>query len=45
MDIVAFRKHLKLPAIEDPLTKDIEEDETQKVNMMKLIIEKNIQIR
>lgn len=31
--------------IEDPLTKEIEENEAQKADMMKLIIEQNIQIR
>jgi len=42
--IAALRKQLKLPATEDPLTKEIEENEAQKADMMKLI-EKNIQIR
>lgn len=42
LDIVALRKQLKLPATKDPLTKDIEENEAQKVDMMKLIIDKNI---
>jgi len=45
LDIAALRKQLKLPATKDPLTKDIEENETKKANMMKLIIEQNIQIR
>lgn len=43
--IAALREKLKLPAIEDPLTKDIEENETRKGDMMKLIIEQNVQIR
>ena len=44
-NIVASRKQLKLPSTEDPLTKDIEEAETQKSDMMKLIIEQTAQIR
>jgi len=40
-----LRKQLKLLATEDPMTKDIEESEAQKADMMKLIIEQNIQIR
>jgi len=39
LDIAALRKQLKLPATEDPLTKDIEENETQKSDMMKLVME------
>ena len=41
LDIVALRKHLKLPATEDPLAKDIEETETQKADMMKLIMKQS----
>lgn len=37
IDKTTLRKQLKLPATEDPLAKDIEETETQKVDMMKLI--------
>ena len=44
-DIAALRKQLKLPAIEDPLAKEIEETETQKVDMMNLIIEQNKQLK
>jgi hypothetical protein len=39
LDIASLRKQLKLPTIEDPLTKDIEESEPQKGDMMKLIID------
>ena len=39
--IVALRKQLKIPAIEDLLAKDIEETESQKIEMMKLIMEQN----
>ena len=39
VDIAALRKQLKIPAIEDPLEKDIKENETQKTDMMKLIME------
>lgn len=35
----------KLPSIEDPLTKDIAKNEHQKEDMIKLIIEKNIQLK
>lgn len=45
MDFAALRKQLKLPTIEDPMTKDIVEVEAQKWDMMKLIIDQNIQIR
>jgi len=45
LDIAALRKQLKLLAIEDPLTKEIEKNEAQKADMLKLIIEKNIRIR
>jgi len=44
LDIAALRKHLKLPATEDPLAKDIEETETQKADMMKLIMEQSAQL-
>ena len=39
LDIAALRKKLKLPATKDPLTKDMEENETHKGDMMKLIME------
>jgi len=42
LDIAALRKQLKLPAIEDPMTKDIAEGEAQQADMMKLIIDQNI---
>lgn len=44
IDIAALRKQLKLPATEDPLTKYIKENETQNDDILKLIIENNIQI-
>lgn len=40
-----MRKQRKLPTTEDPMTKDIEEGETQKVDIMKLIVDQNIQIK
>jgi len=45
LDIAALRKQLKLPATVDPLAKDIEEIETQKVDMMKLIMEQITQLK
>lgn len=45
LDITALRKQLKLLAPKDPRTKDIAKDEAQKADMMKLIIDQNIQIR
>lgn len=45
VDIVTLRKQLKLPATEDPLAKEIIETENHKADMMKLVIEKNSQIR
>ena len=44
-DIIALRKQLKFSATKDPLTKYFEETEFQKTNMMKLIMEKFVQIR
>ena len=44
LDIAILRKQLKLLAMEDPLAKDIEETETQKADMMKLIIEQSAQL-
>lgn len=44
-DIVASKKQLKLPSTEDPLTKNIAENEHQKKDMLKLIIEQNIQLK
>ena len=41
-DIAALRKQLKLSATEDPLTKDIEETDAQKTDVMKLIMEQNV---
>ena len=40
-DIAKLSKELKLPATEYPMAKDIEETKTQKVEMMKLNIEKS----
>lgn len=45
VDIVALRKQMKLPVTEDPLSKYIEESETQKGDTMKLIMEQNSHIR
>jgi len=45
VEISALRKQLKLLASEDPTTKEIEETEIQKSNMMKLIMEQNLQIK
>ena len=42
IDIAALRKKLKLPTKEDPLNKGIEENETQKGDMIKLIMEQNV---
>ena len=44
-DIASLRKQLKILAIEDPLEKDIEENETLKIDMMKLIMEYNDQLK
>ena len=38
-DIAALGKQLKMPVTKDPLAKGIEEDESQKVELMKLFIE------
>jgi len=45
VELSKLRKQLKLPASEDPMAKDIEETETQKYDMMKLIMEQNLQIK
>ena len=45
LDIPALRKQLNLPSTKDPLNKDIEENVTQKADMMKLIIYQNVQIK
>jgi len=45
LDIPALRKQLKLPSTKDPLAKDIEETETQKADMMKLIMEQSAQLK
>lgn len=45
MDIEALKKRLKMPIKHDTLTKEIEEAESHKAEMMKLIIEKSIQIK
>jgi len=44
-DIAALKKQLKLPSTEDPITKDIAQNEQQKEDMLKLIIDKNIQLK
>jgi hypothetical protein len=44
-DITSLRKKLKLPAIEDSQTKEVVETEIQKEEILKLIMEKNAQIR
>ena len=41
-DIETLRKKLKISATKDPLAKGIEENETQKTEMMKLIMEKTM---
>jgi len=38
-EVAALKKQLKLPTSKDPMAKEIEETETQKLDMMKLIIE------
>ena len=45
VDIEALRKQLKIPATEDPLEKDIEETESQKTEIMQLIMEQNAQLK
>ena len=45
VDIATLRNQLKIPATEDPMTKEIEETESQKADMMKLIMEQNLQIK
>lgn len=45
LDIAELSKKLKFPAPEDPLAKDIEETETQKADMMKLIMEQSAQLK
>lgn len=44
-EVVTLKKQLKLSVSEDPMTKEIEEIETQKLDMMKLIMEHNLQIK
>ena len=44
-ELSALRKQLKLLASKDPMTKEIEETETQKSDMMKLIMEQNLQTK
>jgi len=45
MDIEALKKQLKMPTTHDPLTKEIEEIESQKVDMRKLMVEQSLQIK
>lgn len=45
INIETLNKQLKMPATNDPLTKEIEEIESEKVEMMKLIMEKSLQIK
>ena len=40
VEVAALKKQLNLLASEDPMAKEIEETETRKSDMMKLIIEK-----
>ena len=44
-EVASLKKLLKLLASEDPMAKEIEETETQNSDMMKLIIEQNLQIK
>lgn len=44
-EVSALRKQLKFPASEDPMTKEIEEIEVQKSDMMKIIMEQNLRIK
>ena len=41
VDIASLRKQLKLPATKDSWTKEVVETKIQKVEMLKLIMEKN----
>ena len=45
IEVAALKKQLKLLASEDPMAKEIKEIRTQKSDMMKLIIEQNLQIK
>ena len=45
VDIASLRKQMKIHATEDPLPKEIEETEGHKEEMLKLIMEKNAQIK
>jgi hypothetical protein len=45
VDIVSLRKKLKLPPMEDAQEKDIVETEGEKDEMIKLIMEKNAQLK
>jgi len=45
VEVSALRKELKFLASKDPMTQEIEENETQKSDMMKLIMEQNLQIK
>lgn len=45
LDVIDLKKKLKLPIAHDPLTKEIEETESVKADMMKLIVEQSIQIK
>lgn len=45
VDIATLRKQLKMPATEVPQAKEVGETESQKENMLRLIMEKNAQIR
>jgi len=44
-EVAALKKQLKLPSSKDPMAKEIEETKTQKSDMIKLIIEKKLQIK
>jgi len=45
LDIAALRKQLKFLGTKDPLANHIEETETQKTDMIKLIMEKSAQLK
>ena len=45
VDIATLRKQLKMPATKDPLAKGIEEDESLKAELLKLVVENSTQIK
>ena len=44
-DIAALRRQLNMPVTEDPMAKEIEATETQKVEMLQWIVEETEQIK